>query len=252
MTKTIVITGASKGLGKYLVSEFLKLDYKVYGVSRSGNFNHEGIFNYFDCKADVTNFKDLNEVFAKAISEQKTVDGVVHAAGVYGPFGKVTEISLVDWNAALEINLKGTLNSLVIAARIFEKQGYGNFIGLSGGGATSPMPRITAYAASKTAVVRLIESVAIEYFHSSITFNSVAPGLMDTQMLDQVLDAGPEMVGRDFFEKMKNAKESGSDSKEKAFELITFLINQSDSLVTGRLLSAVWDDWKACSMIRII
>jgi 3-oxoacyl-[acyl-carrier protein] reductase len=126
---------------------------------------------------------------------------------------------------------------------LFRRAGYGKIVNLSGGGATSPLPRISAYAASKAAVVRFTETLALEAADAHIDVNAVAPGALNTRLLDEVLDAGPERVGQDFYDRAVKQKEKGGAPLSKGAELIAFLLSAASDGITGRLLSAVWDPW---------
>ena len=82
----------------------------------------------------------------------------------------------------------------------FKQNRHGKIIILSGGGATKPMPYLSAYAASKAGVVRFAETLAEEVKDFNIDVNTVAPGALNTRLLDEVLAAGPEKVGKAFYE----------------------------------------------------
>jgi 3-oxoacyl-[acyl-carrier protein] reductase len=105
------------------------------------------------------------------------------------------------------------------------------------------MPRFTAYASSKAAVVRFSESLAQEVRGQGIDVNTIAPGALNTRLLDEVLAAGPDKVGRDFFAKSVKQRESGGAPLDKGAALCVFLASAASDGITGRLLSAVWDDW---------
>ena len=77
-----------------------------------------------------------------------------------------------------------------------QAHGYGKIIQLSGGGATNPLPRLSAYAASKAAIVRFAETLALEVKAFGIDVNAIAPGALNTRMLDEVLAAGPRRWAR--------------------------------------------------------
>jgi NAD(P)-dependent dehydrogenase (short-subunit alcohol dehydrogenase family) len=130
------------------------------------------------------------------------------------------------------------------------QQRYGKIIALSGGGATQPLPRLSAYAASKAALVRFTETLAEEVRGSGIDVNAVAPGALNTRLLDQVLAAGPERVGAPFFERMLRQKSDGGTPLHVGAELVAFLASADSDGITGRLLSAVWDDWRGLPAIR--
>jgi 3-oxoacyl-[acyl-carrier protein] reductase len=123
------------------------------------------------------------------------------------------------------------------------QQKSGKIIVLSGGGATQPMPGFSAYAASKAAVVRLTETLADELRDDHIDVNAIAPGALNTRLLDEVLAAGPDKVGQAFYDRSVKQKAEGGTSLEKGAALCAFLLSPESDGVTGRLLSAVWDPW---------
>jgi 3-oxoacyl-[acyl-carrier protein] reductase len=155
-------------------------------------------------------------------------------------------IETVDWDAwieAIQINLFGTVQMCRAAIPIMRARGYGKIINLSGGGATAPLPRISAYAASKAAIVRLTETFAEELRDAHIDVNAIAPGALNTRLLDEVLAAGPEKVGQDFYDRAIKQHDQGGAPLEKGAALVTFLASAASDGITGRLLSALWDDW---------
>jgi 3-oxoacyl-[acyl-carrier protein] reductase len=129
----------------------------------------------------------------------------------------------------------------------FKQNKRGKIIIVSGGGATNPMPNITAYASSKAAVIRLMESLAHELKPYNIDVNAVAPGALATRLVDQVLNAGPDVVGSEFYDKNVAWKTKGATSPELGAELVYYLAGAESNGITGRLLSAQWDNWKNLS-----
>jgi 3-oxoacyl-[acyl-carrier protein] reductase len=118
---------------------------------------------------------------------------------------------------------------------------------LSGGGATNPLPRLSAYAVSKAAVVRFIETLAEEVREHKIDVNAIAPGALNTRMLDEVLEAGPAKVGQLFFQRALKQKQAGGTSLEQGAQLAVFLGSSRSDGITGKLISAVWDPWPLLS-----
>ena len=104
-----------------------------------------------------------------------------------------------EWVKTIEINLFGSILMTRELIPIFKKQRYGKIIQLSGGGATNPMPNISAYAVSKAAVIRFMETIAEELKGFNIDVNAIAPGALNTRMLDEIMEAGPDKVGMNFF-----------------------------------------------------
>ena len=169
---------------------------------------------------------------------------LVNNAGVYGPKGTLDQIDdWADWVRAIEINLIGSALTARALFGHFVGRGYGKVVQLSGGGATKPMPALSAYAASKAAVVRFAETLAEELRPSRVDVNALAPGALNTRMLDEVIAAGPERVGEDFYESAMEQQRSGGASLRDAAALAVWMASAASDGVTGKLISAVWDPW---------
>jgi 3-oxoacyl-[acyl-carrier protein] reductase len=168
---------------------------------------------------------------------------LVNNAGVYGPFGLIEDNDWSEWVKAIEINLFGTILMCRAFLPHMRASSYGKIINLSGGGATAPLPRISSYAASKAAVVRFTETLAEETRGAGIDVNAIAPGALNTRLMDDLIAAGPEKVGQSFFDKMTKTRDTGGTPLDKGAELTVFLASVASDGITGRLLSAVWDDW---------
>ena len=123
-------------------------------------------------------------------------------------------------------------------------QRHGRIINVSGGGATNPLPRLSSYAASKAAVVRFTETLALELKEYGITVNAIAPGALATRLMQQLVDAGPERVGAAFHERMKKIQEGGGTPLQLGAELAAYLASDESAGVTGRLIAAQWDPWR--------
>ena len=130
----------------------------------------------------------------------------------------------------------------------FKKRGFGKIINLSGGGATVPLPNFSSYAVSKAGVVRFTETLAEEVKEFGIDVNAVAPGPLNTRLLDEVLAAGPKKVGARFYAKAKKQKSAGGASLEKGADLCVFLASHESDGITGKLISALWDPWETLNL----
>jgi len=158
--------------------------------------------------------------------------------------GATESVSLDEWRRAMDINLYGVLLPSRAAIPYFKKNGRGKIIVLSGGGATNPLPNISAYAASKAAAVRLMETLAEELRSFQVDVNAIAPGALATRLVDEVLAAGPEKVGAAFYEKNKQWKEKGATPLELGARLAVYLASRESDGITGKLISAQWDPWE--------
>ena len=194
---------------------------------------------------DVSSVEDVEALFAAADEGfDGPLHGLVNNAGIYGPKGPTDEVDFEEWKRCVDINLYGTLLPCRAAMGRFRRSGYGKIVNLSGGGATNPMPNISAYAASKAAVVRLTETLALELAAYRVDVNAVAPGALNTRLLDEVLAAGPEKVGEKFYQQSRKQAEAGGVPLELGAELCAYLASAESDGVTGKLISAKWDPWK--------
>ena len=145
---------------------------------------------------------------------------------------------------AIEINVYGSVLMCRVLIPHFKKQKYGKIVQLSGGGATNPLPNISAYATSKAAIIRFIETLAEEVLSFGIDVNAIAPGALNTGMLQEVIDTGPEKVGKEFYEKALKQKNNGGVPLSFGADLALFLASSASDGITGKLISAVWDKWR--------
>jgi NAD(P)-dependent dehydrogenase (short-subunit alcohol dehydrogenase family) len=170
--------------------------------------------------------------------------GLVCAAGVLAPVGPIGSYEVADFRRTLEVNVIGTL--LAIRACLPQlRSSRGAVVTFSGGGATAPLPRFDAYAASKAAVVRLSENISGELAGDGVRVNCVAPGFVATGIHQTTLAAGPERVGAVYFERTRTELERGGVPATEAAELVCLLLEDDpDTSFTGKLISAQWDAWR--------
>jgi NAD(P)-dependent dehydrogenase (short-subunit alcohol dehydrogenase family) len=252
--RSAIITGASQGLGRAIAESFLASGADVLLMARDPA-TLQGARDQLAARAgpgrrvhavagDVSRPEDCASAVDRAVSLFGGVTILVNNAGVFGPLGRLEDVDWTEWAEAVHINLMGTALMCRAAIPRMRAGRYGKIVNLSGGGATAPLPRFSAYAASKAAVVRLTETLADELRGDGIDVNALAPGPLNTRLLDQVLEAGPETVGREFHERARKQRADGGVPLEKGAALATFLASATSDGITGRLLSAVWDDWE--------
>lgn len=253
--KTAIITGAGRGIGKAIAIRFAKAQCSVVLASRT-----EAELNAVASEArdlgvraevvvtDIANPSDIKRLAAVTLERFGTLDVLVNNAGIYGPIGVFAETDLEQWWRAMEVNLRGTLlcTSAVIPAMMV--RGSGKIINMAGGGATSPLPNLTAYSVSKTGVVRLTENLAEELRPYNIQVNAIAPGAVDTQLQDQLLAAGEQGAG-ELYWRIRKLRDTGAGgvSPDVAADLAVFLASNESDYLTGRLISAPHDPWREWS-----
>jgi NAD(P)-dependent dehydrogenase (short-subunit alcohol dehydrogenase family) len=251
--RAAIITGANQGLGLAIARVYVKAGASVLLCARDTNLLEKARAEVSELAGsgqaviaetgDVSKADDANRLVDRALGAFPQLHILVNNAGVYGPKGRIEEVDWQEWTRAIAINLMGSILMCRAVLPHFKAQQYGKIIQLSGGGATNPLPRISAYAASKAAVVRFAETLAEEVREDHIDVNSIAPGALNTRLLDEVLAAGPEKVGQDFYSRSTKQKETGGAPLEKGTELALFLGSSASDGVTGKLISALWDPW---------
>jgi NAD(P)-dependent dehydrogenase (short-subunit alcohol dehydrogenase family) len=252
--RVAVITGANRGLGESIAtgyvlagadvflcareeSKLAEVQTRLKGLAESGQ-------RVEAMRVDVSRREDVIRLASTALKAFPQIHILVNNAGVYGPKGRIEDSDWDEWVQAIEINLLGSIFTARAFLPYFRSHRYGKIIQLSGGGATAPTPFISAYAASKAGIVRFMETLAEEVKGDGVDINSIAPGALNTRMLDEVLEAGVEKVGRSFYERALKQKNDGGVPHEKGVNLTIFLGSSMSDGITGKLISAVWDPWE--------
>jgi 3-oxoacyl-[acyl-carrier protein] reductase len=256
--RVALVTGGGRGIGAAIAREFAREGARVFVVARterevkgvaadiradSGDAAH-GI-------ADVADVTAVDRMVQECMERFGRVDVLVNAAGEYGPIGVMWENDPAAWAHAVSVNLLGTLHTCRAIIPRMLAGGGGRIINLSGGGAASPLPRFSAYAATKAAVVRLTETLAEELRGHGVTVNAIAPGAVDTRLQDDVLAAGDragELYGR-----MLRLRETGEGGvpAELAASLAVYLASDDAAGLTGKLISAPHDGWQTWGSARV-
>jgi 3-oxoacyl-[acyl-carrier protein] reductase len=252
--KTAIITGANQGLGLEIARKYVLAGADLMLCARNAAMLEDARLaltalavpgqKIVTQTADVSHEADVRNVVAQTLGQLGGCHVLVNNAGVYGPKGEIESIEWAEWVKAIEINVMGSVLMSRAVLPHFKAQSYGKIIQLSGGGATSPMPRLSAYAVSKAAIVRYTETLAEEVRGTGIDVNAIAPGALNTRMLDEILLAGPQKVGQDFYDRSLKQKESGGAGLDKGSELALFLASPASDGITAKLISAVWDNWE--------
>jgi 3-oxoacyl-[acyl-carrier protein] reductase len=248
--KHIVVTGGTHGIGLASADTCLAAGATVTIVARSAPEIAERVAELGSAHGservagfagDVSVPENVEAVFAEAVRARGNLHGVVHAAGIYGPIGPITEVDPAQWRGVIEVNLFGTFLVLREACRRMQASG-GRIAVFSGGGAAAPFPNYTGYACSKAALVRLVETAAIEMAPFAIAINAIAPGFVKTRLHDQTLAAGPLAGG--FLAKTQEVMESGGVSAGVGARAAAFLVSDSASGITGKFVAAPYDDYE--------
>lgn len=249
--KVAVVTGGGRGLGAVIAHQLARDGVKVIVASRTPQ-QLQDVTNQIQTDglearavvADVSDPTQVTSLMDDVQSQEGHIDILVNAAGVYGPIGNSHEVDSDEWMQAIRINVFGTYLCCRAVLPLMLAQRWGRIINFSGGGATAPLPRFSAYAVSKAAVVRLTETMAEESRDSGVCINAIAPGMVDTQLQDEVLKAGDragELASR--IRALRETGEGGT-APELAAGLVVFLASDRAAQITGKLIAAPYDDWE--------
>ncbi len=252
--RTALITGGSQGLGLEIARAYLEAGIDGLCICGRDHATLDRAAAELDGLsrpeqrvlaevADVSSAEDVERLVEHTLSQLESLTILVSNAGVYGPMGAVADTDWSAWVQAVEINLFGSVLLARAVVPHLARRGYGKILQLSGGGASGPLPRLSAYAASKVAVVRFAETLAEELREHGVDVNSIAPGALNTRLLDDVLAAGSERVGESFYRRALEQQRGGGVPLRRGAELAVFLASAASDGLTGKLLSAQWDPW---------
>jgi len=254
--KVALVTGAGRGIGKAIALAFAREGADVVVVSRTlleveetANQMMALGRHVLAVHGDVSQLKDVENMVKLTLQEFGRIDILVNNAGILGPIGPLVENDVKGWMETIKVNLIGTFLCCKAIIPIMVERRKGKIINLSGGGAAYPRPRFSAYAASKAAVVRLTETLAEEVEEFNIQVNAIAPGVVRTKMLEQIVATGEESADR-ALANARNPLEADGVDLERVTSLAIFLASDNSSKLTGRLISAVWDDWRGLDAER--
>ena len=248
--KSVLIAGAGRGIGKRLAMGFAEAGARVGLLARSQpeldlaklEIEQAG-GNALRIRADIRDVEQMNAAVDRIRVVFGGLDVLVVAAGVQGPIGPFVATKPKAWNEAIEINLIGVANACRAALPPMIEKRSGKIILLTGGGSADSRPNFTAYAAAKTAIVRLVECLADEVRDHNVQVNGMAPGASYSHMTDEILNAGEEKAGRKEIEDAERVRVTGGVSPEKQIQLAVFLASEGSNHISGKLIH-VNDDWK--------
>ncbi len=186
MNKNIVITGTSRGIGYELVALFTDAGHNVLALSRNEvPVSGLDISNCHCMPCDITSTSDLKRVSNFLDSEWKQVDVLINNSGylVNKPFQQLT---LEDFQEAFEVNIFGAVRMIQTVLPFMKKEGHVvNISSMGGVQGSTKFPGLAAYSSSKGALITLTELLAEEYKESGPSFNVMALGAVQTEMLEE-------------------------------------------------------------------
>ena len=182
--KTVVITGASGGIGREIARSFKNIGCTVFGTYFSSPFEEEGII---PVKCDVKSEKDVKTLAQFVINKAGGIDVLVNCAGVCKT-GVFQEFSEKEFNEICDINLKGAFFMSKEFAPFMINKKYGRIINISSIWGVCGASCEAIYSASKAGLIGFTKALSKELAPSGITVNAVSPGVILTEMLSEYSD----------------------------------------------------------------
>ena len=248
-SKNVLVTGAGRGIGKRLALGFAGHGARLGLIARSKTeldltqleIEHGG-GAAIRLRADVAHFAQIRAAVERMRAAFGEIDILICGAGILGPIGPMWTCDPKAWAATIETNLLGVVNTCRAVLPSMVERRSGKILVLGGGGTMRPRPNFSAYAASKAAIVRFVETVAEEAADYNVQINVLGPGPTYTHMTDEILRAGERAGGRDLEEALQ-VRRNGGVSPDRQIELALFLASEEANHISGRLIH-IRDNWK--------
>ena len=185
MSKVILVTGGSSGIGRAIASYVNeKNNYVVYGSSR--NIKKLDDVAFMPIELDVTSEKSINDCVEKVIREYGKIDVLINNAGITGSTAELWNYDYEEWKKIIDINLHGTFNCCKSIVPHMIKNNYGRIVNIASVSGKDGNAKASAYSSSKAGVIALTKSLGKELADKNIAVNAVTPAGAKTRILDQM------------------------------------------------------------------
>src|SRR5215469_476367 len=178
--KVVLVTGANGGLGSYITRAFLDTGATVVGSSRKIEQSDFAGDNFVAISAELSDHQSANALIERLVQRFGKLDVLAHTVGGFAGGQSVAQTDEATFQHMLDLNLNSLFHILRAAIPVLRKSGNGRIIAIGSRAAVEPGAGLSAYSASKAAMVSLMKTVALENGDVGITANVILPGTMDT------------------------------------------------------------------------
>jgi glucose 1-dehydrogenase len=234
--RTIIVTGASRGIGAAVAHVAARQGANLVLVARSADAL-EAVSAGLDTTVrlvagDVSDTETAERALDAAEEIGTRVWGLVNNAGINPYYKPVIDTPLHEWDDVLRVNLLGAAVFARAVGRVMVDQGGGRIVNLGSIAGLTGLPNIGPYNASKAAIDAITRTLAVELGPSGVLVNSVAPGTLRSEMVDDLLVANPALADR----LVAKAPIGRVGDLHEAAEPIVFLLTDAASFITGHVL----------------
>ncbi len=199
MKEVYLVTGASRGIGRSLSLELANSGFTVIGLSRQsseleslGDELKSIDSNSTIIACDIASFRDIEFASKEIISNFSHLDGIIHNAGIIDPIQPMSNASIENWNHLIQVNLIGVQNLTQKLYTLMTGNNRTRVTTISSGASKYPIGSWSAYCVSKAGLDMWTRCLAEEGHEHNISAISVAPGIVDTNMQENIRSSNPD------------------------------------------------------------
>lgn len=230
--RSAIVTGAGRGLGEVIARRLLERGARVaiwdrdVAAARDTADRLSDVGPTHACGVDVTREEDVAMALGSTRQSLGEVSILVCNAGILGPNKPVWEVTPVEWERVMAVNVTGALLCSQAVIPEMTARGYGRIVNIASVAGKEPGPQIAAYAASKAALISLTKTIGRELATSGVTANCIAPGAIRTRIFDD----WPEAYVQDLLGKIPMNR---FGTPEELADLVAFVASRQASFSTG-------------------